>query len=71
MLVEKSDSMEFKNVLKLESSFLKFTLKCYPKNVKYVNEILELAVTTCQKNGRIVHIQRTTTTKARTSSASS
>ena len=25
-------------------------MKCYPKNVKYVNEILSLAVTTCQKN---------------------
>ena len=71
VLVEKSDSMEFKNVLKLESSFLKFSLKCYSKNVKYVNDILSLAVATCEKNGKTYLMQTITMIKHKTLSASS
>lgn len=36
-LVEHSDTSDFKNVLYLQTAFLKFTSRCYPGNADYVN----------------------------------
>lgn len=46
-LIEHSDSSDFKNVLYLETAFLKFTIRCYPTQAEYVNEILKSAVRSC------------------------
>lgn len=46
-LIENSDSADFKNVLYLETAFLKFTIRCYPTQADYVNEILKSAVRSC------------------------
>jgi vacuolar protein sorting-associated protein 35 len=49
-LVESSDAADFKNVLYLETAFLKFTIRCYPTQAEYVNEILKSAVRSCSLN---------------------
>jgi hypothetical protein len=36
--------------LNLLSAFLKFTIKCYPTQAEYVNEILKTAVNVSSKN---------------------
>lgn len=46
-LIENSDAADFKNVLYLETAFLKFTTRCYPNQIEYVNDILKAAVRTC------------------------
>lgn len=46
-LIEHSDGADFKNVLYLETAFLKFTIRCYPTQADYVNEILKSAVRSC------------------------
>jgi vacuolar protein sorting-associated protein 35 len=46
-LIENSDASDFKNVLYLETAFLKFTIRCYPTQAEYVNEILKSAVRSC------------------------
>ena len=34
----------------IKAAFMKFTLKCYPTNSSYVNEILKSCVTICEKH---------------------
>jgi vacuolar protein sorting-associated protein 35 len=46
-LIEHSDASDFKNVLYLEAAFLKFTIRCYPTQAEYVNDILKSAVRSC------------------------
>lgn len=49
ILEENSANMELKKFLDLEVAFLKFSLRCYPKNSEYVNQILKTCVAICEK----------------------
>ena len=49
-LVKNSVNTEVRNTLNLYSAFLQFTLKCYPSEHQYVNEILKDASFFCQHN---------------------
>lgn len=46
---ENSANMELKKFLDLEVAFLKFSLRCYPKNSEYVNQILKACVLICDR----------------------
>lgn len=46
-LVKQSQNTEVKSTLNLYSAFLQFTLKCYPSEHEYVNEILKDASAYC------------------------
>lgn len=49
-LVKNSPSSQVKNTLNLYSAFMQFTLKCYPNQHEYVNEILREAAQYCAQN---------------------
>lgn len=49
-LVKQSQNTEVKSTLNLYSAFLQFTLKCYPSEHEYVNEILKDASAYCGNN---------------------
>lgn len=49
IIEENSANMELKKFLDLEVAFLKFSLRCYPKNSEYVNQILKTCVMICDK----------------------
>lgn len=49
-LVKSSVNNEVRSTLNLYSAFLQFTLKCYPSEYSYVNEILKDAATFCAYN---------------------
>mmetsp|Transcript_54426 Transcript_54426/g.62365 ORF Transcript_54426/g.62365 Transcript_54426/m.62365 type:complete len:782 (+) Transcript_54426:65-2410(+) len=44
IMAEQGQSFELKKLLELQVAFLRFSLKCYPTNLKYVNTILESVV---------------------------
>ena len=46
---ENSSNMELKKFLDLEVAFLKFSLRCYPQNSDYVNQILKACVMICDR----------------------
>lgn len=49
-LVKNSQSSQVKSTLNLYSAFMQFTLKCYPSQHEYVNEILKEAALYCAQN---------------------
>ena len=49
IIEENSSNMELKKFLDLEVAFLKFSLRCYPKNSDYVNQILKACVLICDR----------------------
>jgi len=49
IIEENSANMELKKFLDLEVAFLKFSLRCYPKNSEYVNQILKDCVFICER----------------------
>lgn len=48
-LIESASNTEFKNVLDLMVAYLKFSIRCYPEESGYVNEILKNCVVIANK----------------------
>jgi vacuolar protein sorting-associated protein 35 len=44
IISEQGRTIEVARLLELEVAFMNFSIKTYPKNIKYVNEILESCV---------------------------
>lgn len=49
-IINENTNIELTRLLDLQVAFLKFTLRCYPANSTYVNEILKSCCVICEKN---------------------
>jgi hypothetical protein len=47
---EQGTTIEVSKILELEVAFLKFSIKTYPQNIDYVNEILESCINVLNAN---------------------
>ncbi|CAD8200964.1 unnamed protein product [Paramecium octaurelia] len=48
-MLDSNSQIEFKNLLDLQVAFLNFTLRCYPSNSEYVNDILKSCCRLCER----------------------
>jgi len=49
IITKQSESIDLRKLLDLQAAFLKFSLRCYPTEIGYVDEILKSCTMICEK----------------------